>query len=137
MLKSSFVIGLIAGIFGIITAICGGCAGICGSAVDEAMKSTDATTGMDAGLNIGFVLILLSIAGIVGASIVQKKKLAGAILQACYPVIGFIFIIIAGSAHTGHTEFSGGIGLLSFILPAILFAVSSLLGFIGKVEQPK
>lgn len=40
MLKSSFVVGLIGGIFGIITGLCPGCAGICGSGIDNALKNT-------------------------------------------------------------------------------------------------
>jgi len=135
MLKASFITGLIGGIFGIITGICGGCAGICGSAIDSSLKNQSGTSGMDAGLNIGVILIILSVVGIVGAALVQKKKIVGSILQALYPVIGFISIMAMGTAKTGQTEFSGGTGLISFALPALLFAVATILGFLGKPEE--
>lgn len=135
MLKGSFILGLIAGIFGIITGVCAGCAGICGSAFDGALKNKSGTAGMDAGLNIGVTLIILAVVGIVGAALVQKKKIIGSVLQALYPIIGFILIMVMGSAEAGQTEFSGGAGLLSFALPALLFAVATILGFLGKPEN--
>ena len=134
MLKASFVLGLIGGIFGIITGICGGCAGICGSALDDTLKNKTGTAGMDAGLNIGVILIILSVVGIVGAALVQKKKIVGSILQAAYPIIGFISIMVIGSTSS-QSSFSGGVGLYSFALPALLFAVATLLGFLGKPEE--
>lgn len=137
MLKASFIIGLISGILGIISSGCVACAGVCGSAVDSAVNNTSqsaAQSGMGAGLGIGVALLFLSIFGIVGASLVQKKKIAGVILQLAFPILGFALIMGMGSSGGKDSALSGGIGIIGFAGPAILFLISSILGYFGKPE---
>ena len=133
MLKASFILGLISGIFGIITGACGGFAGMCGAAVCSVFKESD-TGGVDAAFYTGIVLIILSIAGIVGAGLVQKEKIVGTILQASYPVVGFISIMVIGLVF-GNVKGLLDLALYIFALPALLFAIATILGFLGKAKK--
>lgn len=122
MLKASFVIGLIAGILGILTGTLGVFLSFLGGAT-----SNESIDMMSASAGHAFWLIVLSIIGIVGASVIQKNKFRGAILQSLYPVIGFI--MVGGYADSHRT--SQVLVLFSFPLPALLFSVSILLGVIA------
>jgi hypothetical protein len=103
---TEFVLGLIGGIFGATSAVIAMFIG----GVDAAFSST----GTSDIIGLGILALILSILGIVGASIVKMKS-----------VLGGIFMLIAAI---------GGIICISafYILPGVLLGIAGLMGVIRK-----
>lgn len=106
---AEFVLGLIGGIFGII-------GGILALTIGGAAVAFGAKGGATVGV-LGFVAMLLSILGIVGAAIVKKNSKLGGVFMTIAAVGGVICI----SAF--------------YILPGILLIIAGLMGLIKKSSK--
>lgn len=106
---AEFVLGLIGGIFGII-------GGILALTVGGAAAAFGVSGGATVSV-LGFIAILLSVLGIVGAAIVRKNSKLGGVFMTIAAVGGVICI----SAF--------------YILPGILLIIAGLMGLIKKSNK--
>jgi len=137
MRTAAFVLGLIAGISGLIGAGCSACGGIAGGAIEAGtggdVDKADETGKTGAG--IGGALTIASILGIIGASLCRSRPKIGGAVQLVVALGGLIMIMAIGSSGGEGGAFSGGVGILSWALPGILFLFGGLCGLIAKTPQ--
>lgn len=106
---AEFVLGLLGGIFGLIAAVIALFIGGLGSALNLSGASTIS--------GLGFLAIVASIIGIVGAAIVKSKTKVAGILMIIAAVVGIVAVS------------------MFYILPAILLAIAGILALVKKEKS--
>lgn len=112
MRKASFILGLIAGIFGII---------IAGALLVNGMLMPAIIPGVGSIIAVSLLGLICSIAGIVAAALVGKKKVLSGVIMI---VTSLVFILVALNSITGDN-------ILTFVGGLIVFILFLLAGIFG------